>query len=68
LFGSCDQKYISYLTKPSTLNIDKTKIKNKPIIKKTQDEKGHLIAQLQCSLAKIKMAAMAAPSVVKTMN
>ena len=32
------------------------------------DKKGALIAQLQCYLAKIEMAAIPAPSIVKTMN
>jgi hypothetical protein len=36
--------------------------------KKNMDKKEPLIAQLQCSLAKIEMAATPAPSIVKTMN
>ena len=36
--------------------------------KKNLDNKELLIAQLQCTWAKIEMAAMPAPSVVKTMN
>ena len=36
--------------------------------KKNLDKKGPLIAQLQCCLSKIEMAATPAPSVVKMMN
>ena len=35
---------------------------------KNLDKKGALVAQLQCYLAKIEMATMPAPSVVRTMN
>ena len=42
-------------------------MKPKTMVKKT-GKKGHLIAQLRCSLTTIEMAATPAPSVVKTMN
>ena len=46
----------------------KIKAKTKVKVKKIMAEKLPLIAQIQCSLSKIEMAATPAPSAVKTMN